>query len=426
MPVSGLGRPPPGPRSPFTPVSANWAPLGSSSRPLTEGGVACRGVRPQPGSMKKILSLVLLVFLLLLALPPACAQRHIGALYRGDPDAQRAHADAVAAWALDHAGAEADSPGSAFFDAEWSFGTCTMVVMGLGQVALEQPELRERYLPAMESCLDWLMLPESRGFGTGRWGGDGLVEAGVGEHAYLGYLGLALGMHRLLVPESRYASVHDALVEQLAASLDQPVHRFRTYPGETYPVDQSTCAGAVGLHMLATGSDHARRLASWSAAFRELAVDPRSGWLFQRLDSDDGSPADHPRGSGTALAAYALIWADPGLSAELWSALAEEGLQRPLGLGAVREYPRDTFGLGDIDSGPVILGLGVSATGFSLAAARAHGDRSAYAAIARTATLFGLPGRRHGGRWFHSGGAIGNAILLAMLTAPPVSPSNAS
>ncbi len=287
----------------------------------------------------------------------ACAQHRIAGLYAGDLRAQSRQADAVAAWAERHAGAEADSPGSAFFDAEWSFGTCTMVVMGLGQVALEHPELEERYLPAMQACLDWLMLPESRAFGTGRWGADGLERPSIlGEHAYLGYLNLALGMHRLLEPESPYAATHDALSEALAARLRLPIHRFQTYPGESYPVDQAMAAGSVGLHARATGVDRDALLADWADRFRRAAVDPDTGWLFQRLHLDEGAPVDHPRGSGTALAAYGLLYADPQLSAELYGALAERGLRSPLGLGAIMEYPPGISGRGDIDSGPVILG----------------------------------------------------------------------
>jgi len=364
--------------------------------------------------------LVLAILIIPVALLAWQAHR-IGALYDGSLGAQQAHADAVAGWAEDHAGAEAHSPGSAFFDAEWSFGTCTMVVMGLGQVALEHPELKERYLPAMESCLDWLVLPEARNFGTGKWGDDGVLAQGMEPgHAYLGYMNLALGMHRLLEPDSPYAEVHDAITAQLAAGLALPIHSFQTYPRETYPVDQAVAAGSVGLHARATGGDRSALLADWSLRYREAAVDPETGWLVQRLDSDDGRPGDDPRGSGTALAAYGLLFADPELSKDLYEALAADGMRAPLGLGGIREYPSGTSGLGDIDSGPVILGFGVSATGFAMAGARAHGDEATYRRIARTATLFGVPVPRGEGRWFLTGGAIGNAIMLAMLTAPRV------
>ncbi|MCP4808514.1 MAG: hypothetical protein GY913_18850 [Proteobacteria bacterium] len=73
-------------------------------------------------------------------------------------------------------------------------------------------------------------------------------------------------------------------------------------------------------------------------------------------------------------------------------------------------------GFGDIDSGPVLLGIGVSPTGFGLAGARLHGDEAAYERSLRTARLFGLPVPWNG-RTYLTGGGLGNAILLAMATA---------
>lgn len=89
------------------------------------------------------------------------------------------------------------------------------------------------------------------------------------------------------------------------------------------------------------------------------------------------------------------------------------------GFGAMREYPSGRSGNGDIDSGPVVLGASVSATGFALASSRLHGDRETFVGLYRTAHLFGLPVGDSAGFRYVSGGPLGNAILLAMLTAGP-------
>ena len=362
--------------------------------------------------------------LLLLVLPAIFALFHLftgrwaARLHSGELASQRALADAVASWTLDKAGQTAHSPGGALFDAEWTFGTCTMAVMGLGQVTLEHPALADRYLPAMERCLDWLLSEEARSFGTLAWGEDGLAaDTEPGGHAYLGYLGAALGVHRLLVPDSRYAQRHDDLTRSLVRGLAGPVERFQTYPGETYPPDQSAAAAAVALHARATGLDRDALLRDWARRWRQAAVDPGTGMLVQRLDPQGGW-ADGPRGSGTAFAAYFLSHAQRELSEELHRALVQQAWVHSLGLGAMREHPRSVRGRGDIDSGPVVLGLGVSATGFALGSARAQGDERVYRGMLRTAALFGLPVPHRGGRWFMTGGGIGNAIMLAMLTAP--------
>jgi len=73
-----------------------------------------------------------------------------------------------------------------------------------------------------------------------------------------------------------------------------------------------------------------------------------------------------------------------------------------------------------VDAGPVVLGFGVTATAFTLGASRIHGDVDAFRALYATADLFGAPRETRGGEGFATGGALGDAILFAMLTAPPL------
>ena len=61
--------------------------------------------------------------------------------------------------------------------------------------------------------------------------------------------------------------------------------------------------------------------------------------------------------------------------------------------------------------------MSVSATGFTLASAKLHGDEAFFTSLYRTTDLFGVPVHRPHGKRFMSGGPLGNAILLAMTTA---------
>ena len=89
------------------------------------------------------------------------------------------------------------------------------------------------------------------------------------------------------------------------------------------------------------------------------------------------------------------------------------------GFGAIREYAAGHTGVGDVDSGPVVLGVSVAATGFALAPARAMGRGDMFTRLYRTTDLFGLPITRDGRRRFAVGGPIGNALLFAFLTSGP-------
>lgn len=62
-----------------------------------------------------------------------------------------------------------------------------------------------------------------------------------------------------------------------------------------------------------------------------------------------------------------------------------------MGVWAALQNTRRVRGWGDIDSGPVILGISVAATGFSLAPARALQRPDIFQSLYRSAGIFGLP-----------------------------------
>jgi hypothetical protein len=186
---------------------------------------------------------------------------------------------------------------------------------------------------------------------------------------------------------------------------------IETYRGETYPVDNAADLAAFALHARATHRAAPPALARGLEALRTKGVDPKTGLLFQSVSGP-------PRASGTALAAYFLAFADEALSRSLFQALERSQFRTVLGFGGMMEHPPGHSHGTDIDSGPVVLGFGVSASGFAIGASRAHGDRETFTALYATAHLFGAPFDEDHTRTYATGGPLGDAILFAMLTAP--------
>lgn len=312
--------------------------------------------------------------------------------------------------------------GSPRFDGEWTLVTYQMAALGLGQVVLAHPELRDELVPSIEASVERLLAPETTAFGAEAWHAPALRDLATDRgHAYLGYINLALGMLRIIEPRNRFAGLHDRITEALARRISRaPNGLIETYPNEAYPADVASVIGSIGLHDRTAGSDHHALLAAWSETFRARWIDPGSGMIFQSGDPATGLPRGPARASHTALAVYALSFTLPDLSHDLFAALQRSQRASLVGFGAIREDAPGHRGSADIDSGPVVLGVSVSATGFALAGARIHGDRALYTDLYRTADLFGAPYKSGDGRRFVSGGALGDAILLAMLTARPL------
>lgn len=339
---------------------------------------------------------------------------------RGDAERQLGFARGVGRWLERDLGANGYATGSARFDGEWLFGTYVMAAYGLAQVSTEHPAHAAELRPLLALAIDAALSERARAFDTRAWGADPLetLDGEQGHAAYLGYLGLALGLERRLVPSGRNAALHDRIVSTLERRLAaSPSLLLETYPGEIYPVDNAAVIATLALHARALGRPRPASVERWIGACRARFVDPETGLLVQAM-SADGRATDEPRGSGTALAAYFLAYADPELSRDLHHALERELGGSVLGFGVVREYPRGRSGSGDIDSGPLVLGWSISAMGFSLAGCRIHGDSSCFHERYASFDLLGAPLAR-GGTWsFVSGGPLGDAIVLAMLTAP--------
>jgi hypothetical protein len=315
------------------------------------------------------------------------------------------------------------APPAGRFAGEWALVTHQMTALGLAQLCLAHPELRARYVPEITRAAVKSFRVEMRSFGTRAWGGeDAMASLGSSHgHAYLAYSALALGMARLLDPAfpPDVARQHDALVAAYERRLlASPTGLIETYPGEAYPTDVAAVAGAIAVHGRATGADHSRVLARWARLVGERQIDPKSGLVLQRMGAWDGAAHDAPRGSGTALAAYFARFADRGVADRL-----ADGVFRHeatfAGFGAIREYADGHAGHGDVDSGPVLFGVSVSATGFALAVARASQREDSFERLYRTTELFGVPDLSGDRVRFLTGGPIGDALLLAFLTSGP-------
>jgi len=390
-------------------------------------------VQPPPrkpaGSPRALVAL--LAFVLGIAtVPHRVCERDAGAWFNGDAARTNALAASVARWTSTDLALATFSTGSRRYDGEWLFGTHMMAAMGFGQIALDpetQPAVREESILRMERSLDAMLGAGARTFDREAWGIDAIDSAKLapgakgdtGHVAYLGYAGLALGLHRVLRPNSRFAETDDLVVAVLARRIDASGTGFvETYPGEVYPVDNASALAAIALHARATKRGAPPALTKGLEAIKKHGTDASTGMLIQAVGTTDARPRDDARASGTALAAYFLAFADENTSAALWRALERRQFRTVLGFGAMVEYP-DGKGRGDVDSGPVVFGFGVSATGFALGASRVHGDRDVFTALYATTHLFGAPFDDGGERTYATGGPLGDAILFAMLTAPP-------
>lgn len=369
---------------------------------------------------------LLVVFLVALRfLPPFWCEHGAAVWWEGDAGSQADLGRSVERWINRPLGLDQFLTGSETFDGEWLFGTYQMAVLGYAQLAEQHPELRAECLRRMEFAEDRILSDEVRKFDRSEWKEDPIesLDGPNGHAGYLAYFNLALSAHRRLDAGFKHRALHDristALARRLAASR---IGLIETYPSQTYPVDNCAVAASLRLHYLADGTNRFQEVYGlWLTGMKQRLVDRRTGLLIQAVGSRTGNATDAPRGSGTLLGAYLLGVAGEPFAKDLYLAARRELLAPVMGFGAVREYPGGIIaGPGDIDSGPLIFGRSISASGFMLGCARQHGDEETFRLLYRSVHLFGAPTRQPGKRTFACGGPLGDSLLFALLTASPM------
>ena len=187
------------------------------------------------------------------------------------------------------------------------------------------------------------------------------------------------------------------------------------YPEQFWPCDTVVAAAALArAAVLLDRPEWLRTVRTWRDRVSRQ-VDPATGLLPHRVDAS-GAALDSPRGSSQSI--IQAFWPSIALTLDdrpdhdTWSRFTAAFVTREVGLVGVREFPRGTAGAGDVDSGPLILGVSASASVVTLAAARAVGDEAVAQSLNREAELLGLPLGGFGQRRYALGALpVGDAFV---------------
>jgi hypothetical protein len=343
--------------------------------------------------------------------------------YRGDPRISLITMNGAVRQAAMLHGRERFNTGSDRFNGEWQFGTMTMTAIGAAQVWQEHPSLRKDAEGTLGFATGKVIARDTRDHDTQGWGVDAIDDSENvtrGHLAYFGYAGVSLGLERFI--SNTNAGLHDLLADALARRFRaSATGMLETYPDETYPVDNVAAIAALALHArFRQGPEHTMYrdiFARFAEALTKTTAP--SGLIYQAVDSHSLKSKDSARASGTALAAYMLSFVDRQVARKYYDVLCQKQMRKVFGFGAMREYGKGDDGKGDIDSGPILRGLSVAGTGFTIASARTFGDRDRFVDLYATAHFWGIPTDVEQRRNFALGGPIGDAILFALLTALP-------
>jgi hypothetical protein len=162
------------------------------------------------------------------------------------------------------------------------------------------------------------------------------------------------------------------------------------------------------IHDRLYATDYKRAYAAWKSWTRNH-LDPGTGMPAGHLESDTGRLVEPARGCANSWMLALLPQMEPEFAGQQYGLYKKHFLVQRLGFSMFREYPHGIDMPADVDSGPIVWGAGVTATGTGLAAALANGDLATARDIHDLAAMFGWP------RFIEVEGQKGRQYLLGAL-----------
>ena len=311
-------------------------------------------------------------------------------------------------------------------NAEWDFMGRTFLVLSLAEMGLREPAARERHLQVIDVILDeTLRLEREEGlyhFLMPYARARPFVQQPARSQFLDGEIALMLGARRMLEEDAGRKALFTARVEPMAARMRaSPVLSAESYPDECWTFCNVLSLASLRMAEVLDGADHSALLRDWVAAAKAKLLDPRTGLLVSSYTLA-GEHKDGPEGSSIWLVAHALRAVDEELARDQFDRSRRELRASILGFGYAREWPRSWTGGRDIDSGPVIPLLDVSAgsSGLAFLGAASFGDRAFLAELHTTIEFAGFPTAHGGALRYEASNQVGDAVLLYSTVVGPM------
>jgi hypothetical protein len=214
--------------------------------------------------------------------------------------------------------------------------------------------------------------------------------------------------------------------EEIATAFrSQQSPYLSSYYGQSWPADSFLAMASLATHDQLYGPVFKRDIAQWLTKVRKQ-LDPETGMLAHKTDAETGNMLEAPRGGSMTLMLRLLAEIDEGLAKEQYALFKEHFVSTALGLPMVREYPKDTFGTGDVDSGPVILGTGFAGTIVSIGTFQAFGEPERAENQYATVKAFGMSREHNEQKSFLLGMLpMADAFIAWSRSTPEMIPSEA-
>jgi hypothetical membrane protein len=310
-------------------------------------------------------------------------------------------------------------------NAEWDFMARTYFVLALANMSLREPSFKEEALAVMDTIIDeTIRLENEKGmyFFLMDYATYSRFLSQSGRSIFLdGEIALMLGARRLVEEKEQYRIwMHERLRVMEQQLRESPLLIAESYPDECWMFCNAIAMVAFRMSEALDGADYSDLLQGWLQSIKENLTDPETGILHSSF-SLSGYPQDGPEGTSIWMVAHCLQLIDPVYATDQYARARRELGRVLFGFGWAREWPVSWHGIPDIDSGPIVPLLEISAgsSGLALVGAAAFDDKPFLGALLASLNYGGFPVKRDGRLHYNASNAVGDAVMLyAMVEGP--------
>lgn len=210
---------------------------------------------------------------------------------------------------------------------------------------------------------------------------------------YKGWYNYILGRKINSLPEAERDSVDLTEFRQNCEVILQSLSKhsgpyLESYKGACWPADMFVAMASVALYNQLDMGVYQTQIEAWLEKVESLT--DKHGLVPHSCNCATGKAKEAARGSSQSLIQVFLREIDPIYAQEKFNIYKELFVEKRLGLPGIREYPKGSSGNGDIDSGPVIWGIGGAASIVGQRAMALHGESTLAIGLRNSIEAFGL------------------------------------
>ncbi len=210
---------------------------------------------------------------------------------------------------------------------------------------------------------------------------------------YMGWSNIVLANLVELKPDGFGRGYYDSLYKDNCVEIQRAIQNSSTpflesYDQHSWPADMVMVVASLNKYDQIFRKKYRSTIDLWLIDVK-ARLDTTYGLIPHKSDWRTGNTEIEPRGSSQSLMLNFLIDIDRNFAEEQFKIYKEKFLDSRLGLPGVREYPKGSIGLGDVDSGPVIWGIGGAASIVGQRTMYKYGAYDAYEGLRNSIEGFG-------------------------------------